>query len=201
MIKNIVFDFGGVLVQYDFKAFFAKQLGSEEQAEWFMQHILNEESNNLIDKEDKPFGEYIADWKRQWPDYVNAIDALDKHYADIFTGEVPGITVLMEQLKAKGYRVLGLSNWSTKVFDVIRKFPKPFAQLEGSLISHEVHLLKPDVAIFNAFCQRFDVKPNECLFIDDKPENIAGAERAGLHGVVFTNTDQLREALKNEGIL
>ena len=53
MIKNIVFDFGGVLVQYDFKAFFAKQLGSEEQAEWFMQHILNEENNNLIDKEDK----------------------------------------------------------------------------------------------------------------------------------------------------
>ena len=45
------------------------------------------------------------------------------------------------------------------------------------------------------------MKPNECLFIDDKPENIAGAERAGLHGVVFTNTDQLREALKNEGIL
>ena len=126
---------------------------------------------------------------------------MDKHYADIFTGEVPGITPLMEQLKTKGYRILGLSNWSTKVFDVIRKYPKPFAQLEGSLISHEVHLLKPDVAIFNAFCQRFGVKPNECLFIDDKPENIAGAERAGLHGVVFTNTDQLREALKNEGIL
>lgn len=201
MIKNIVFDFGGVLVQYDFKAFFAKQLGSEEQAEWFLQHILTEENNDLVDKEDKPFGEYIADWKRQWPDYIKAIDALDKRYTDIFTGEVPGITALMQDLKARGYRILGLSNWSTKVFDVIRKYPRPFNQLEGSLISHEVHLLKPDVAIFDAFCQRFEVKADECLFIDDKPENIEGAKRAGFHGVVFTHTNQLRETLENEGIL
>ncbi len=201
MIKNIVFDFGGVLVQYDFKAFFAKQLGSEEQAEWFMHHLLTAEHNSLLDKADKPFEEYIAIWKRQWPDYATVLDAFDKRYTDIFTNEMPGVVALMKQLKDKGYRLLGLSNWSAKVNDVIRKFPNPFALLDGSLISYEVHLLKPDVAIYKALCERFNLMPEECLFIDDKPENVVGAQRAGMHAVVFTTIDQLRFDLQKEGIV
>lgn len=201
MIKNIVFDFGGVLVQYDFLRFFVHQLGSEAQARQFMAQVLTEENNGRLDKADKTFGEYMEEWKRQWPEAAQVIDLFDKHYTDIFTAEVPGITELMRQLKAKGCRLLGLSNWSTKVFDVMHKFPKPFAELEGSLISYQVHLLKPDVAIYDAFCEKFGVKPDECLFIDDKTENIEGAKRAGWHGVVFTTTGQLRQELQQSGVL
>ena len=201
MIKNIVFDYGGVLVEYDFHGFFARTLGSEEQADRFMAQVLTEENNGRLDKADKSFDEYIADWKRQWPQFIQAIDLLDKRYTDIFTAEMPGIATLMVELKAKGYRLLGLSNWSTKVFDVMRKFPKPFALLDGSLISHQVHLLKPDVAIYEAFCEKFGVKADECLFIDDKTENIEGARRAGWHGVVFTTTERLRQELKEAGLL
>lgn len=201
MIKNIVFDYGGVLVQYDFQGFFARELGSEEQAKQFMGQVLTEKNNGLLDKADKSFDEYMVEWKLQWPQFIQAIDLLDKHYTGIFTAEVPGITELMEQLKSKGYRLLGLSNWSTKVFDIMRKFPKPFAQLQGSLISHQVHLLKPDEAIYEAFCKKFGVKPSECLFIDDKAENIEGAQRSGWQGVVFTTTEQLRHDLKLADIL
>lgn len=201
MIKNIVFDYGGVLVQYDFEGFFARRLGSEEQARQFMTQVLTEENNGRLDKADKSFDDYMAEWKARWPQFTRAIDLLDKRYTDIFTAEMPGIAELMAELKARGYRLLGLSNWSTKVFDVMRKFPKPFALLEGSLISHQVHLLKPDVAIYKAFCEKFDVKADECLFIDDKAENIEGARRAGWGGVVFTTSGQLRHDLKQAGIL
>lgn len=201
MIKNIVFDYGGVLVQYDFEGFFARELGSKEQAHLFMTQVLTEENNGRLDKADKSFDEYMTEWKAQWPQFTNAIDLLDKHYTDIFTSEMPRIAELMQELKDKGYRLLGLSNWSTKVFDIMRKFPAPFALLDGSLISHQVHLLKPDQAIYEAFCRKFDVKPSECLFIDDKAANIEGAKRAGWNGVVFTNTEQLREELKEAGIL
>ena len=200
MIKNIVFDFGGVLVKYDFLAFFARCLGSEEQARQFLAQVFTEENNARLDKADKPFDQYIAEWKREWPQYAETFDLFDTHYTDIFTSEVPGIVDLMEQLKAKGYRLLGLSNWSTKVFDVMRKFPKPFALLDDSLISYQVHLLKPSEAIYAAFCQKFGVKPDECLFIDDKTENIEGARRAGWHGVVFSTTEQLRQSLLEAGV-
>lgn len=201
MIKNIVFDFGAVLVAYDFQGFFARALGSEEQAHQFMTQVLTEENNGRLDKADKSFDEYMAEWKQQWPQFTQAIELLDKHYTDIFTSEVPGIAELMKELKDKGYRLLGLSNWSTKVFDIMRKFPRPFALLDGSLISHQVHLLKPDKAIYVAFCQKFGVKADECLFIDDKAENIEGGQRAGWHGVVFTTTDQLRQNLQKANIL
>lgn len=195
MIKNIVFDFGGVLVAYDFKGYFSNFLESEEKGEWFMKNILSRENNDNLDKADKSFEEYMREWKQQWPEYKEAIDAFDKHYTDIFYSEVPGITELMEELKAKGYRLLGLSNWSVKVFDVMKKFPRPFSLLDGYLVSHQVHLLKPDVAIYNVFCQKFNVKPEECVFIDDKEVNIEGAVKAGLNGIVFKNTEQLRKDL------
>lgn len=195
MIRNIVFDFGGVLVQYDFTAYFAKVLGSREKGEWFMHNILTDENNNLLDKGDKPFSYYMAEWKKRWPDYTTAIDAFDKHYTDIFTGEVPGMYKLMAELKGKGYRLLGLSNWSTKVFDIMGKFPRIFNILDGYLVSHKVHLLKPHREIYEAFCAQFGVKPEECVFIDDKSENIAGAKSVGMNGIVFKDVEQLRAEL------
>lgn len=195
MIKNIVFDFGGVLVQYDFTAYFAKVLGSREKGEWFMRNILTDENNNLLDKGDKPFGYYIAEWKQRWPDYTIAINAFDRHYTDIFTGEVPGMYDLMVGLKDKGYRLLGLSNWSTKVFDIMDKFPRIFNILGGYLVSHKVHLLKPHREIYETFCAKFGVKPEECVFIDDKSENIAGAKSVGMNDIVFKDVEQLRAEL------
>lgn len=196
MINNIVFDFGGVLVEYDFPAYFAEVLGSHEKGLWFMHNILTDENNDKIDKADKPFDEYMKEWKQKWPDYTIAIDAFDKHYTDIFTGEVPGMKDLMKELKSKGYHLLGLSNWSTKVFDVMNKFPEIFSLLDGYLVSHQVHLLKPHKEIYEAFCNKFNVQPEDCVFIDDKAANIEGAKSIGMHGIVFKDTDQLRTDLK-----
>ena len=107
MINVIVFDFGGVLVKYDFHTYFAKVLNSREKGEWFMKNILTDENNDKLDKGDRPFSEYIKEWKERWPEYSVAIDAFDKHYTDIFTGEVPGMKELMRSLKSDGYRLLG----------------------------------------------------------------------------------------------
>lgn len=196
MIKNIVFDFGGVLVKYDFPAYFAKVLGSHEKGLWFMRNILTDENNDKLDKADKPFCEYMKEWKQKWPDYAIAIDAFDKHYTDIFTEEVPGMKGLMMELKSQGYRLLGLSNWSTKVFDVMDKFPEIFSLLDGYLVSHQVHLLKPHKEIYEAFCKKFDVSPENCVFIDDKAVNIDGAKSIGMQGIVFKDADQLKAELK-----
>lgn len=195
MIKNIVFDFGGVLVQYDFKAYFTNILGSKEKGEWFMANILNDENNDLLDKGDRPFDEYIAEWKLRWPDYAVALDAFDKKNADIFTNEIPGMVELMTELKDKGYRLLGLSNWHTKVWGIMKKFPRIFGLLDGYLISHQVHLLKPHKEIYEAFCRKFNVRLEECVFIDDKQKNVDGAKAVSMQGILFENAMQLRADL------
>lgn len=195
MIKNIVFDFGGVLVRHDFVTYFTKVFSDPEKGMYFLTHILTEERNNMLDRGDKPVGECLAEWKRQWPDCAAVIDAFDKHYTDLFVCEIPGIVELMTSLKGQGYRLLGLSNWSAKVFDVMAKFPRPFSLLDGYLVSHQVHLLKPDPAIYRAFCHKFSVLPQECVFIDDRPTNVEGAKAVGMQGIVFKDTEQLKAEL------
>lgn len=195
MIHNIVFDFGGVMVEYDFPKYFTKFFGCRKKAMWFINNILTEENNDKLDKADKPFNEYISEWKQQWPEYADALDAFDKHYADIYPCEVSGMFELMTELKAKGYRLLGLSNWSIKVFNVMHKFPRIFALLDGRLISHEVHLIKPHKEIYGVFCNKFNVTPESCVFIDDRADNIEGAKSIGMQGIVFKNTEQLKAEL------
>lgn len=197
MIKNIVFDFGGVLVQYDYIAYFTEYFHSEEKARHFFEQVLPKSFNNEVDRALHPFSYYIERQKRQWPEYAEAIDHFDHHFADFFTGETVGMYEWMCQLKSEGYRLLGLSNWSTKVHDVIARFPRVFEPLEDCLISYSCHLLKPERDIYELFCKKFSVRPEECVFIDDRPANIEGAREAGMHGIVFKDMDQLKRDMND----
>ncbi len=197
MIKNIVFDFGGVLVQYDFIAFFAHYLGNKEKAEWFMQNVLPQEVNDDMDRELHSFRFYIEQQQRKWPEYAELLDIFDKHYSDVFTMETKGMRQLMTELKSRGFHLLGLSNWSSRIYDVMAKFDI-FSFLEGSVISKDVHLLKPDREIYDFFLHKFNLDANDCIFIDDKSANIEGAKVVGMKGVVFKNVEQLKKELEEK---
>ncbi len=195
MVKNIVFDFGGVLVSYDFKRFFRAYFSSDEELEWFMHNVFNPANTELDRGVESPDG-IISRMKSMWPQYEIPFTALLDRYEDIFTGEIEGMAQLMDDLKDRGFRLLGLSNWSALVERIMRKYPTLFGKLDGMLISKDVQLLKPDRAIYQAFCDKLGVKAEECIFIDDKEENIQGAVRYGMQGIVFSNAQQLRQALK-----
>lgn len=196
MIKNIVFDFGGVLIQYDYAANLPKYGVSNEDTDFFLHNIITQENNDLVDLADFPWSHYISQWKREWPDYAGVIDIYDRHYTDFYTNEMDGIVGLMRELKTMDFRLLGLSNWGPRVHEIMAKLPRPFSLLDGYMISYQVHLLKPHREIFDLFCQKFDVRPEESLFIDDRPDNIQGAIAAGWHSVEFRDAEQLRKELK-----
>lgn len=122
MIENIVFDYGGVLVQYDFVAFFGKLLGSREQGQWFMDHVLPEEVGAAMDRELHPFDYYIRQQQERWPEYAETLSYFASYYTDVFTVETPGIRELILVLKERGFHVYGLSNWSSKLLEVKAKF-------------------------------------------------------------------------------
>ena len=195
MIKNIVYDFGGVLVQYDFMRFFTQLLGSSEKARWFLNKVFTSELNNEMDRGVHEPAYFFEQQKRLWPEYREALDAFDKHYADIFTHESEGIRESMLDFKKRGYRLLGLSNWSSRVNDVMEKFDI-FELLDGYVISKDVFQLKPDAEIYHTFLHKFNVQADECVFIDDKPENIEGAKAVGMYGIVYENTRQLLHELE-----
>ena len=192
MIKNVVFDFGSVLVQHDFVAYFTEYFHDADEARRFCTQALAHEFSNDVDRALHPFRYYVEQKQREWPQYANALECFDQHFADMFTGETEGMYEWMCQLKGAGYRLLGLSNWSSKVLDVMARFPRVFSPLEDSLISYTCHYLKPEREIYELFLEKFGVQPEECVFIDDRAENIEGARRVGMHGIVFENMEQLK---------
>jgi putative hydrolase of the HAD superfamily len=129
------------------------------------------------------------------------VAGLFAHWHETLT-EIDGMAALIRDLKYHGYRCYLLSNTSLRVetywqdFEVLRL-------LEGRFISARARLMKPDPAIYKAMCGAFGLKAEESVFIDDRPENIRGAEQAGMRGIHFPTYDvgALRENLKKEGVL
>lgn len=202
MIRNLVFDFGKVLVDYDFPSvidsFFEGQ-SAERRAE-FDRLVLTEEWQSIKDREAKPLAEIYEDMRQLYPQFATEITRMDKEFQRFITEEMPGMREVLAKLKAAGYHLYGLSNWSTKVYDTMKRFPEIFSYLEGSVISCNVHILKPEAGIYQALLEKYDLEPSECLFADDRPVNIEGARAVGMEGVVFTTTEAFIEDLRKFGI-
>ena len=115
------------------------------------------------------------------------------------TNEIPDMRSVLIALKQHSYRVLGLSNWSTKVYDTMQRF-EIFDLIEDRVLSCEEHLLKPDAAIYRRALQRFGIEADETVFVDDRKENAEGAEAVGIHGITFTGAVPLRQELAALGV-
>jgi len=114
----------------------------------------------------------------------------------------PQMYDLIKKIKAAGYNVYLLSNATPRFFDNYQKIPA-LTLMDGYFISALYKLLKPQQEIYEAFCKKFSLKPEECFFIDDMPQNIEGAKKYGMKGHVFkiSDIDSLENALRNEGVI
>lgn len=195
MIKNLIFDFGKVLVDYDFVAFFQKMIPDADRCKAFTPLLFNEEIQQLLDREAKPFNEIMEEIIEQHPSFESEIRMFNEHYTEIVTEEVKGMRELLTQLKVEGYKLYGLTNWCSKVYQTIEQF-EIFKLLDGYVISSEEKVIKPEPEIYQRLFAKFNIHPNECIFTDDKEENIIGGERLGMKGIVFNNAKQYEEELR-----
>lgn len=197
MIKNIVFDFGRVLVDYQFSKRVASWGMSASELADFEGSILSMEWTLKIDKGDKPFGAYIEELKALYPHIASYFQRFQDEYELFITGEMPGMYELVLELKEKGYKLYGLTNWSDTIYPILKKYPI-FTLLDGMLISSEEKLIKPDVAIYHRLFEKFKLTPEECIFIDDNPRNVEGSQKAGMKAILFRGAEECRQQLFNE---
>ena len=195
MIRNIIFDFGAVLVDWNPHYLFDSYFGDADKATWFLDHICTNEWNRQFDG-GKPFAEGIAELKEQYPEWSREIDVYWTDWEKMMGGAIPGMYELVADLKAAGFGVYGLTNWSAETFYRIEKNYPVFSLLDGKVVSGDVLLLKPDAAIFRCLLDKYGLKADESVFIDDTLPNVEGARAAGLAALHFTDAVQLREALR-----
>ena len=195
MIKNLIFDFGKVLVDYDFEAFFRKYIPNTERCQAFTPVLYNEELQQMLDREERPFDVIMEDWIENHKEFEHEIRYFNEHYPEIVTNEVEGMYELLTQLKAEGYKLYGLTNWCSKVYLTMAQFPI-FKLLDGQIISSEEKVIKPEPEIYQRLFDKFNLKPEECIFADDRAENIEGGSRLGMDGIVFKDAKQYERELR-----
>ena len=198
MIKTVIFDFGGVLVDWNPHYLYDPYFGSREKADWFLTHICNSAWNVQMDG-GKPFAQGIAELVAQHPEWEKEIRMYRSEWLKMMGEQIPDMQTLVADLKAHGYRLYGLTNWAADTFALVRDQYPVFALLDGIVVSGEEKVAKPDLRIFRILLERYKVNPKEAVFIDDNIPNIEAARQVGLQTIYFLSAKQLREEMYKRG--
>jgi len=194
MIKNIVFDYGGVLVDWSPHYVFNDLFGSFSKAYWFMDNICTYEWNGQMDA-GKTYDQGVAELVAKFPEWEEEIRTYQRRWGDMVHGAIPGMYEYVQELKSKGFKLYGLTNWSRETFPPVRKKFPVFELLDGMIVSGEEYLHKPQPEIYNLLLSRYNLKADECVFIDDLMHNVEGARAVGMHSIQFIDAGRLRKAL------
>lgn len=196
-IKNIVFDFGGVLVDWNPRYLYDKYFGDAKQSQWFLDNICLYSWNLQMDG-GKPFAEGVKELQAEHPEWAEAIAIYHTRWVEMMGGEVAGTADVLRSAKAAGYKIYGLTNWSAETFPMIRDTYPVFQEFDGIVVSGEEHLLKPDAAIYRCLLERYALRAEESLFIDDNQDNVAAARAIGMEAVRFESAEQLVQILEQQ---
>lgn len=199
-VKAVVFDLGGVLIDWDPRYLYRKLLDDEAAVEAFLATVCTPEWNAEQDR-GRPFAEGVAELVERHPVQAAAITAYHERWPEMLGGAVGGTVEVLAELRAAGVPVYALTNWSAETFGIARERFEFLEWFDGVLVSGEERMIKPDPAIFRLLLDRFGLDPGATFYIDDSPANVAAADRLGLDAVRFTSPAQLRRDLEARGLL
>jgi putative hydrolase of the HAD superfamily len=200
MIKNILFDMGNVLIHFDRKAFLDRLDISEEDKQLLLREVFL--SVEWVQMDRGTLREETAEplMCQRMPEYLHsAVHSLVSEWDDPML-PIAGMAELVEELKEKGYGIYLLSNASIRQHAYWPKIPG-WQFFDGKVISADEKVMKPHPDYYRIALERFDLKPEECFFIDDVPANIEGALYCGIPGTVFhKDVPLLRRQLRAAGV-
>jgi 2-haloacid dehalogenase len=196
---TVVFDLGGVLIDWDPRYLYRRLLPADE-VEAFLQEVGFAEWNRAQDAGNS-WAAAVESLAARYPHRRELIAAYPARFAETIKGPVPGTVELLEQLHAAGTRLLALTNWSAETFPQAATRFDFLALFEGIVVSGVEGVLKPDPAVFQLLVQRYDLDPAATVLVDDSPANVSAASTAGLRAVQFHDAATLRADLSRLGLL
>ena len=200
MLKNIVFDFGQVLIEWNPRALYRQLFANGQEMEYFLSTVCPSEWNMQMDG-GKPFEQGCAERIQLFPQYAEQIKAYYTRWGEMMGGAIEGSVQILRELKQRKYPVYALSNWSTETFPLAQKRFDFLELFDGIVISGVEKCVKPDPEIYQILLDRYHLQAQACIFTDDKPANIEGAKALGFDTILFTSPEALRAELKQRGIL
>ncbi len=195
----VVFDLGGVLIDWNPRYLYRKIFGADEAAmERFLSEVCTPVWNARLDA-GRPFAEGVTELMREYPGQAEVIEAYRSRWQEMLGGAFPENVEVMRELRRANVPVYALSNWARETYAVTRsRFPF-LDEFDGILISGDVGIGKPDPAIFRELLQRFGLVAESTVFIDDSRANVAVARSMGFDAIEFESAGQVRRDLVSRG--
>jgi HAD superfamily hydrolase (TIGR01509 family) len=201
MIKQFLFDCGAVLVELNFRQLVEEITGSKTVAEDFIRLLWSADSPWLrYDRGDLNTAQVREALLGYMPSqYHEATEAFVSRWLEALP-PMAGMEELVGEIKEKGYPCYLLSNFS-EGFRLMPERTPVLSKMDGMVISYEIHMLKPDPAIFHYTLDKFGIKAEQTLFIDDNLHNVEAARELGIVSYQFTTPERFRNYLQEQGIL
>jgi 2-haloacid dehalogenase len=195
---TVVFDIGGVLVDWDPRHLYRKLLPADE-VDAFLAEVDFHTWNARQDA-GRSWADGVIELAAKHPHRRELIAAYPERYWEAVAGPIEGTVTVLRQLHERGVRLLALTNWSAETFPQARRLYPFLGLLDGIVVSGEEGVAKPDPEIFRRLRERYDVAAGT-PYVDDSPVNVEAATAAGLDGIHFTGPDALHGALAARGVL
>lgn len=195
----VVFDIGGVLVDWKPHLAWADEFETQDDALAFMERADFFARNLRGDN-----GERFADMALELedPEDQRRLAAYVANFSKAVQGALQGTWDIVDELLAQNTPIHGITNWSIETWPEGLKAHPRLGEIFGTLvISGQEGIIKPDARIFEMLCERAGVAAEDCVFIDDSPKNVEGAKAAGWDAIHFTSPSDLRAALTERGLL
>lgn len=201
-IDAIIFDLGGVLIDWNPNYVFDKVFdGDEEKKKYFFENICTSDWNEMQDA-GRSLKEATETLVAKHPGWKEHIEAYYGRWKEMLGGPIHDTVEIFRQLKESNqYKLYALTNWSAELFPIALERYEFLHWFDGRVVSGEEKMRKPFPEFYQLILNRFGLTPEETLFIDDNLRNIKAAEEIGLRCIVFQSPEQLKKELVAQGIL
>lgn len=200
MIDTIIFDLGGVLIDWQPDHMYKKIIKDEQQRKWFLETICTMEWNEQQDG-GRTIQEANKELITQYPEHRELILAYYERWEEMLIGPILPTVELFKNIKSSGkYKLYALTNWSAETFPRALELFDFLHWFDGRVVSGEEKTRKPYKEIYDIILNRFSLSPQKTLFIDDNIKNINAAKEIGINCIHFSSPEQLTEELKNKNI-
>jgi len=198
---TIIFDLGGVLIDWNPRYLYRKIFSTEEEITWFMENVCTSDWNDQQDA-GRPFDEATEELVARFPAHEAAIRAWYGRWQESVGGAIPGTREVLADIRSKKeYKLYALTNWSAETFPWALDNFDFLHWFEGIVVSGQEKTRKPFSDIYEILFRRYEIKRENALFIDDNIKNVRGAEAVGLKTIQFHSPEQLRLELKALGVI
>ena len=200
-IDAIIFDLGGVLIDWNPSYVFDKMFDDEEKKNHFFENICTSDWNEKQDA-GRPLEEATQELVRKHPEWKEYIEAYYGRWTEMLGGPIHETVDILRQLKEKGkYKIFALTNWSAELFPIALERYDFLHWFDARVVSGEEKTRKPFPEFYELILKRFHLTAEETLFIDDNVRNAKAAEQFGIKTIIFNSPAQLRHELIEMAIL